>query len=561
MPDIHFDRYYHYDDLTRLLHDYAREYPALVQVESIGKSYEERDIWLATVTAGGAHDEKPALWVNGNIHASEVSATSVCLYLIETLVRGYGSDVTITRCLDTRTFYICPRPGPDGSELALAEHPKIVRSSTRAYPFDEDPIGGLVSEDIDDDGRILMMRIPDPNGEWKAHTGDPRLMVRRDPVETGGTYYRIFSEGLIEDYDGILIAPQKSKQGLDLNRNFPAQWRQEFEQTGAGPYPTSEPEVRAYVDFVAQHKNITGAVDFHTWSGVLLRPFSTQSDDGFATDDLWTFQKLGAKGTEVTGYPAVSLWHEFRYHPKQVLAGGSIDWMFEHLGIFSWAVEIWSPQRQAGITDYKYIDWFREHPVEDDLKLLKWSDEVLDGKGYVAWYPFDHPQLGKVELGGWDHLYAWRNPPPQFLEKEIAPFADWLVWLLLISPRLELYDVAVTPLGDDSYHVRLVVQNTGWLPSYVSKQALNRKLVRGVLAEIELPDGATLTTGKRRMELSQLEGRAYKYSAMTPWNIRDSNTNDRALVEWVIHAPNGGTATLTARHDRAGVVRATVDLK
>ena len=102
--------------------------------------------------------------------------------------------------------------------------------------------------------------------------------------------------------------------------------------------------------------------------------------------------------------------------------------MYDHMGVFAWTVEIWSPQRQAGITDLKFIDWYREHPVEDDLKLLKWSDEALGGRGYVDWYPFEHPQLGKVELGGWDMLYAWRNPPPEFLEQEVALFPDWLVF-------------------------------------------------------------------------------------------------------------------------------------
>ena len=39
--------------------------------------------------------------------------------------------------------------------------------------------------------------------------------------------------------------------------------------------------------------------------------------------------------------------------------------------------------------------------MEDDLKLIGWNDEQLGGKGFVDWYPFDHPQLGRVELGGW----------------------------------------------------------------------------------------------------------------------------------------------------------------
>jgi murein tripeptide amidase MpaA len=560
MPQVFFDRYYRYAELTETLQAFAREYPQLVQVESIGKSYEGRDIWLVTVTSGGAANEKPALWVDGNIHASEVSPTSACLYLLNKLVTGYGQDADITRCLDTRVFYLCPRINPDGAELALADKPRIIRSSTRPYPYDEEPFGGLINEDIDGDGRMLMMRIPDPNGQWKPHPDEPRLMVRRDPTETGGTYYRVLPEGRIEDYDGSIIFPQRVKEGLDLNRNFPAHWRQEHEQRGAGPYPTSEPEVRAVVDFIAKHPNITGAVTFHTWSGVILRPYGTQPDDSFPAEDLWTFQKIGQKGTDLTGYPSISVYHDFRYHPKEVITGVFDDWLYDHLGVYAWTVELWSPQRQAGITDYKYIDWYREHPLDDDLKLLKWSDEVLEGKGYVNWYPYEHPQLGQVELGGWNMQYAWRNPPPQFLEKEIAPFSDWLVWHLLLSPRLELLETKVTALGGGNYHVRLVAHNTGWLPTNVTKKAVNNKVVRGVVCEIELPEGASLKSGKPREEVGQMEGRSQTAASLTPWSLTAA-TSDRVKCEWVVHAPQGGTVKLVARHERAGVARAELKLE
>ncbi len=565
MPEVSFDRYYRYADLTAILKAYAAEYPHLVRLGSIGKSYEGRDIWLVTLTeyASGEPADKPALWVDGNIHASEVSPSSACLYLIEKLVKGFGSDDSVTRSLQTRVFYVCPRISPDGAEWALADKPKIVRSSTRPYPFDEDPIDGLINEDIDGDGRMLMMRIPDPNGLWKPHPEEPRLLIRRDPVETGGMYYRVMSEGTIQNFDGVTIRPQPTKEGLDLNRNFPSHWRQEYEQPGAGLYPTSEPEVRAVVDFIARHPNIIGAVTFHTWSGVILRPYGTQSDDNFPAEDLWTFQRIGEKGTQLTGYPTISVFHDFKYHPKQVITGVFDDWVYDHLGAYAWTVELWSPQRQAGITEYKFIDWYREHPVEDALKMLKWSDDALDGKGYVDWYPFDHPQLGKVELGGWNMQYAWRNPPPQFLEKEIAPFADWLIWHALVSPLLELYEAKVTRLGSDVYQIRLVVQNTGWLPSYVSKKALEKRLVRGVIAEIGLPDGATIRSGDPRQDIGQLEGRAYTASSLTPWGMLMGNgfTLDRAKAEWVIQAPNGGEVKVSARHPRAGVVKATLKLE
>lgn len=560
MPDVRFDKYYRYDDLTRILHAYAEEFPHLVDIESIGKSYEGRDIWLLRVTcfATGADWEKPALWVDGNIHATELAPSSVCLYLLQTLVTAYGTHPDITRCLDTRTFYICPRVNPDGAELALASQPRFLRSSTRPYPYDEERDEGLVTEDTDGDGRILLMRIPDANGAWKICPTEPRLLVRREPTETGGQYYRLLPEGRIENYDGVQIQIQPPKEGLDLNRNFPALWRQESEQAGAGPYPTSEPEARSLVHFITNHPNITGAIAFHTFSGVLLRPYSHLSDEEFPVNDLRTYQRIGEKGTELTEYPAISVFHEFRYDPKEFVTGAFDDWAYEHQGLFSWTVEVWSPQRQAGIAEYKYIDWYREHPLEDDLKMLRWSDEKLGGKGYIDWYKFDHPQLGEVELGGWDAMYAWSNPPPEFLEKEIARFPDWLVWHLLISPHLEIYEASVHSLGDDIYRVRLVVDNTGWLPTYVTQKALEKKLVRGCICEIELPVGATLEAGKPREELEQLEGRAYKSSA--PTRRQGDPTQDRAKVEWVIRATEGGTVKLSARHERAGVVRTEVTL-
>jgi murein tripeptide amidase MpaA len=560
MPAIAFNRFYRYAALTRLLKTLADEHPNLLRLQSIGKSHEGRDVWLMTATnfRSGPDVEKPALWVDGNLHASEVAGSMAALYFINTLATRYGKDAELTTALDTRAFYIVPRVNPDGAEWALADKPRIIRSSTRPYPYDEEPVEGLLQEDIDGDGRMLTMRIPEANGAWKIHPEDPRLMIRRDPVESGGTYYRLLPEGLLRNFDGVTIQPQGAKEGLDLNRNFPVAWKQENEQRGAGPYPVSEPESRNLVDFIVQHPNLTGVVTFHTYSGLLLRPYDDRADDEFPPEDLWTYKKIGDQGTKMTGYPNVSCYHDFRYHPKQVTTGAFDSWMYDHLGVFSWTVELWSPMRQAGIKDYKYIEWFRDHPLEDDIKMMKWNIEVLDGKGYVDWYAFNHPQLGKVELGGWDSLNYFYNPPLKFLEKEIKVFPEWIIWQSMISPKLELHSAEVKAIGKGTYRIRLVIENTGWLPSYVTKKAVEKKVSRGVICEIELPEGASLQSGKPRQELAQLEGRAYKAAFPDGW---EGGTDDRLKVEWVVRAPQGGTVKLTARHERAGVVRAELELK
>ena len=561
MPPLEFDRFYRYVELTGLLQSFAEEYPQFVRMESIGKSYEGREIWLLAVTniETGPDTEKPAFWVDGNIHASEVSASTACLYHLNYLLTRYGEDEQVTRALDRRAFYIVPRLNPDGAEWALADRPKVVRSSTRPYPFDEDVLEGLIPyEDIDGDGRILFMRIPDANGAWKKYPDEPRLMVRRDPVESGGEYYRIVPEGQVVGYDGHTLLVHVPKEGLDLNRNFPMEWRNQAEQAGAGDYPLSEPEVQAMAAFINRHKNLTGFTTFHTFSGVLLRPYASKADDNLPVADLWAYQLVGKKGTELTGYPNISIFTDFRYHPKQVISGGS-DWVYEHQGMFFWAVELWSPQRQAGIEEYKFIDWFRDHPVEDDLKLLKWSDDELGGKSYVDWYPFDHPELGRVELGGWDLLHTWTNPPLDKLEKEIQSFPAWLVWQALLAPELVLRHAGVEKIGEGDNRVQMVVDNAGWLSTAVTQKAIERKIVRGVICEIGLPEGASLASGKLREEFGQLEGRQ-RISALAFLVPSENQTSDRLKVEWVVHAPQGGEVYLTARHDRAGVVRATLQL-
>jgi hypothetical protein len=159
----------------------------------------------------------------------------------------------------------------------------------------------------------------------------------------------------------------------------------------------------------------------------------TQSDDDMTPEDLWVYKRLSDIGAKLTGYPAISIFHDFKYHPKEVITGTQ-DWVYEHLGALFWTVEIWAPNKEAGITDYKWIDWYRDHPAEDDLKLLKWSDEQCGGQAHVDWYPFRHPQLGMVELGGWDKMNYWRNPPPHLREREAARFPAWLTQIGLSLP-------------------------------------------------------------------------------------------------------------------------------
>lgn len=559
VPELRFDQLYRYNDLTAVLEALATEHPKLMTIESIGKSLEGRPIWLCTVTneATGPHSEKPALFIEANIHAAEVTSSTAALHLLHRLCSEYGTDKKITAALDTRCFYVVPRVNPDGVELALAERPRFVRSSTRPWPRGGDH-DGLVHDDIDGDGRILAMRISDPHGPWKTSAEDSRLLVAREPdVEGPGPYYRLLPEGTIRNYDGVLVPVAPARETLDLNRQFPMEWRGENEQPGAGPYPLSEPETRALAEAVDRRPNICAYIAYHTFGGLHLRPYATHPDDALPTEDLRAYEDIGKLATAITGYPALSVYRDFRRDPNVVATGGSDDWAYEHLGVFSWTTELWNPLARAGITECNIFDWLRSHPVEDDLALLRWSDETVGrGNGFVDWYAFDHPQLGAVELGGWDVFHLWLNPPASIMEQEIAPQADVAVMHLLISPRLALHSASAERIAEGTWQVRVVIQNTGWLPTNVTQKALERRAVDPLEAEIFLPDGATLVGGKARVELDQLTGRSTKRSA---WHCSDPTT-DWTKAEWTVCAPSGGAIHVEARHPRAGTIRADIPL-
>jgi murein tripeptide amidase MpaA len=556
---MQFDRYFTNQEIESILKSWADNYANLASLASIGKSYEGNPIWMLTITNRdtGSDLEKPAVWIDGNIHATEIAAATTTLYIAHSFLSGYGEDSRITRLLDTSTFYMIPRVNPDGAALAMAPTPRYLRSGVRPYPWEEKD-EGLHPEDIDGDGRILQMRIQDPSGDWKISSLDPRLMEKRRPDEHDGVYYRMLSEGMVEDYDGYIIKEARPTEGLDFNRNFPFEWRPEGDQSGAGPYPTSEPEIKALVDFIAAHPNINVAITYHTFSGVILRPYSSKPDDDMETEDLWIYKKIGEIAKESSGYACVSTFHDFKYHPKEVTSGAFDDWIYDQLGAYSFTIELWDLPTKAGIEKRKLIEWFRSHPHEEDLKILHWIDENAGKDAYVNWYPFDHPQLGPLELGGYNQMYTWSNPPPAFMGEEAARNLPIVLSIGDMLPRLTLHTLEITRLGADSYQINLVVENSGFLPTYTSMQGHKRKAIRPVRAEIELPTGAVLASGKRRVEIGHLEGRSNKMSVSI---YSTSPTDNRGRVEWVVKAPPGTEIGIKVASERAGVIQRKMKLE
>jgi murein tripeptide amidase MpaA len=555
-----FDHIMNYDELTRLLQNWTESRPNLVELESIGTTPDKRPIWFLTITNRGTGPalEKPAVLVDGNMHATEWAGGVAALHFAWKLLKDYGRDERVTRLLDTRAVYVLPRMTPDGVDATLAQG-RFIRSVDRPYPSEEyEP--GIHPRDIDGDGRSVFMRYRDPNGPWKQSPSDPRLLIAREPDEAGGEYWRLLPEGMIEGYDGATIKDPESREPLDFGGNFPVDQGSAPRRVGSGAYATSEPEIAAYVAAISQRPNIVAHVTCHTFGGLILTP-PVNLVERLPGADRRTFETLAGKGAALTGYIAMS-YLDLRAEDRESFIPSAFGWLYDRRGIYSFITEFWDPLQAAGISleNTTASRWlWGYHSVDDELKLLRFSDRELGGDGFVRWRPFNHPQLGPVEIGGFDLIRYWYNIPFNRLEKEVAPHTDWLIYLGLATPRLTARSLNAEPIGEDLWRVRLIVENTGWLPTNGTDKAVEQQAVGEVDAELILPAGARLVDGERRRSLGQLQGRSGQRSTATWWGYTPG-TPDRAVVDWIVAAPPGTAISARATHDRAGSARAELVL-
>jgi murein tripeptide amidase MpaA len=567
--EINFGEYFLFDELTAHLRGLAAASPALATLESLGKSWRGRDVWCMTVTnqAKGAHHEKPAFYIDAHIHAEEVATSHTALYTIWYLLTNYDTDPLVTWLLDNTTFYILPRMNPDGAEISLTTGHHWCGNGR--YLPGEEQTAGLCQQDMNGDGLIVQMRVEDPAGEWKVSDLDPRLMVQRTPGEVGtGPYYRLYREGEIRgDWDGVSITIQKPRDG-NMNRNFPAGWIHETRQYGAGEFPLSEPEAMATAQFILGHPNIAGIQCYHTHGGVHLRPSLVAPDSSLPRFDLALYKTIGAIATAQTGYPVISVYEEFTPDPDQPRTGSLMQWLYDEMGIITFSTELWNPERAAGITDpAKYQ--VRARSTEDEIKLLEYNDRHLGGRGFVEWTPFEHPQLGYVEIGGWSHMYTFRNPPPRswaatdeargFLHETIHNNCLFTLQHAACAPLLSIQTFRAQALGADLYKISAVVKNIGYLPTFMTQIALKHGTASPVTVELELPGGAEVVIGERTQILGHLAGRDERTATWSPWMRQWEQTAKK--TEWLVRAPHGTALGLVAKSQRAGVQRQRVTLQ
>jgi len=567
-------RYHNYEESTEILRRLTSQYPKLTKLYSIGKSATgTKEIWCMEISnqETGESEEKPASYFDGNQHSSEVMGGEVTLYLSHYLLTHYGTDSDITKLIDTRVTYIVQRADPDGAEAYISGKIDWDREKVPgARDSDNDgSIGEDGPEDIDGNGEILKIRIKDPEGRWKCHPDDPRLMIRKEKDDEEGPFYRVIDEGIDNDGDGKINEDPPFTQFIS-NRNYPAFWASpDGRFRGQGKFPLQEHNSRILADFIVSKPHISMIESYHTTSGIHLRPYAARPDSDYPPKDFLDYSAILSKGTEMTTYPVASVYHDFTTidpdlpWEKQpgVRHGVFIDWTYVHLGLFSVTTELWTLEPFVNEIDWAEIP--RDKPLfsiprrynrpDVQVQVLKWLDlhkdsPELGGQGFIDWKSYNHPTLGKVEMGGYTR-YWLRNPPPgPYFQKIAEDQVRFAAYRALLTPLVEITDVKISREKSKSknWKVTATVANKGYLDTSM-QQARNARITKPDELTIELPKNATTE------------------DSLTVWipfmrGTRGSSFVSNYRTTWHVEAPEDTKITIIIRSEKGGVDRREVIL-
>ncbi|HMR58834.1 MAG TPA: M14 family metallopeptidase, partial [Cyclobacteriaceae bacterium] len=296
---VSWNRYYTHDGITDICKKIAAAHPQLAKLGSIGKSTQGREMWVLTITdfSKGKPENKPAFYLDGNIHSNEIQGSEMALYTAWYLTETFKDIAYIKELLADRVFYIVPTINPDARDnyMKAPNTPHSPRSGM--VPVDNDRDNKTNEDgfdDLDNDGHITMMIRKSPTGRFKRDPNHPGrlMMVKSDEM---GEYEMLGNEGLDNDGDGRV---NEDGEGFyDPNRDWGWKWQPNTIQGGAYKYPFSIIENRNVRDFVMAHPNIAGAQSFHNNGGMILRgPGAEEDASTYNAEDSRIYDAIGKKG-------------------------------------------------------------------------------------------------------------------------------------------------------------------------------------------------------------------------------------------------------------------------
>jgi hypothetical protein len=557
------------------LEGYA-DYPALkaqidelaksdvVTASSLGTTLGGRDVYLLTIGTGPT-EKKPAFWIVGNVHEPHVVGSELAMRLAQQLARSDAQDDPIRGLIEQYTFYIIPRPNPDGTER-LWDQPWRDRAGNdrrtdddRDFQFGEDP-----PNDLNGDGWITMMRVHDETGTYMAHPDDERILIQADAKKNERGQYRLYSEGADEDEDEQWN--EDASDGVSVNRNFT--FRYPYFEKGAGPNQVSERNSRYLADFAFDHPNISVVFVFTPEDNLMKAWKSSPSGQRqripteVLSDDAPYFRFLSDRYREI---------HQGADAPGSARGAGSFsEWAYYHYGRWSLAARAWwppksseSPTDEADKREKEETDEKPDKEADkrggqkggkkpddddrgaDDLVAIRWLDrEGIDG--FVDWSPIDHPDFPnqKVEVGGFKPLYRL-NPPARKLDELAEKHLRFLRELASLMPSVQIHSTEIEALGGGVFRIQAEVANVGYLPT-CSQMGSRSRQVNPLQIVLQLPDQVELIQGPARQRLAPLAG-----------------NGGRSKQTWVVRVPGElpVTGSLRVWAPAVGAVEKAIELR
>lgn len=467
---LNFDYYYTYEMVVEALKSLNKAYPHLTKLDMIGKSDEGREIYAITVNnpKTGPELDKPAIYVDGNIHGNEIQAGEVALYLLNYLLTNYGKNDEVTKLVDKKCFYVIPVVNVDG-RVHFFKDPNTSSSNRSLRRPKDDDRDGLVDEDfpddLDGDGNICLMRKRDPFGRYKTDPEDPRLMIRVKPGEKG-EWTILGQEGIDNDGDGIIN--EDSEGYVDGNRNWGYDWAPEYVESGAGDYPFSGTGIKAVGKYIRARPNICMAWAFHNSGGLFVRGPSTKAQGEYLAQDIAVYDYLGEQSERITpGYKYIIGWKDM-----YATYGEFTEWMVMINGAYGFVGELFMSSAESfrSIEEAKKVkptdedEMFFEGNSSFERERLKFSDHLAQGELYKPWKHYKHPTYGDIEIGGWVKFSSRLSAP--FMLKDLAHRnASAIIFSAKHTPEVSLDVFETKKIGKNLFRIRTRLINTKAIPT------------------------------------------------------------------------------------------------
>ena len=531
----------------------AAAHPEWVSLVNLGLSRHGRELLLLTISRQDTEiGDRPGFWLDGATHASEWTGVMSALWSVSRWVeRLVAGDPAERAWFSEHAVYVLPVISADGYAWTHEGGP-FVRSTLRP-PRDGRPRTGLHPHDVDGDGETLWMRWRHPTGAYVIdpdHIGGFRLRTLDDDPELA---CHILVEGTFLRWDGAVWKEAAREHGLDLNRNFPGSWQpQSMFGMDAGNHPLSEPESRAVMDAVTARPRIACALTNHTFTGALLtQPY--RKDSPLPRTDVRLLELMGKDATKDTGYRVVRVYPDFMYDPERAIGGVWSDTLATVLGVPAYTLELWDAYGYAGVEVEDFGAFFRDPPQDLIDGLLRAF--CAEPGGFVDWRPFEHPQLGPVEIGGLRNMLTLGNPPLRLLPAECEKGFTVADRLRRALPKVDV-QVTAEHAGDDLVRVVAVAENRGFLPTSGLRYAEGIGVAPPVVLTLQT-DGELLD-GQKEVDVGWLDGWGSQHAEGGTQRLHPglASRGPRARVAWLVR---GGT-TVEVRFDAgrggAGVARA-----